>query len=356
MQGNDCAMTNQSWIIILSHVDLYTLRPIDFSSNPVKTVKLTIIIHDNSIIEANSWTDVIKIRSPYVRISQNSLIDDALSSPGFIKYCSSSRIDTNNMDILKLQKHSSTFNNFVTVSYNNNRIKCPSPARLSHLSDTELFEKQYTGDIKINSSLIKDLFALQRASEIREENAYKMFSYIVKEAPKLYKSIQMKIGKLSIGKPHVVPIKHLKEYLNLKNNVIIPKWLEKQSDFYFLDMPFTVHPIIRPELFKYKNMYIEVCFDNSDHTSFELYPISITKEMFDEIKTGEKVTDPSNIVSLGKIFNIEVLYKDIKPTVTSYGLGENSFYWKLEDDALNMKTWRRTFAILEVPKGENKLK
>jgi hypothetical protein len=327
----------------------------DFEKIPDEDIQAKIPLTALRPVNFGSW----RVRE-LVPIKTTAMVKEATSDLMFVRYSKNVGIDVRTVNWSKLKKVVPGYARYVKANFAAGLTLYPVPPKLGHLAGTELFVERPGGKVLINRPLAKKFAVWQSTGHLDdvryERHAYGFYEELEKESPKLFKLLRYEIGEVTLGKPHVVPVQRLKQYLKAKENVNVPEWLTGQADFYFLDIPFTIHSIVKPNIYKYEHVLLEVNFKNPNHTCYEMYPIAVIEEMPPvklEFGLEPEVRKGDVIVSLGRIFNLELIYRNLRPTVTSYGVGENRFYWKIEGNALKMKTWRRVFALAEVPKGDD---
>jgi hypothetical protein len=89
----------------------------------------------------------------------------------------------------------------------------------------------------------------------------------------------------------------------------------------------------------------------------ELAPLRFGNEQDVKVASGTpevKIETPRGAINLGKIFNQEISYKVMKPTIIGTGLQASEFGWALSDDAIDMSA-KRFVAVIGVPKKSKTL-
>jgi len=340
---------------ILDTVNLYSTRTISFDTLVVWRDQ-TLPDHLSFFSGSNlMWSDLAMARGVELSLPQDALIRGALASADFTEYCTMRGENISTLSWDSFKNLGSSYNHFLSENVSKGIVQPVGLTKVEYFANTELFSELPGGLVLLNGPLARKLLSARKPFQMMESQAFKYFDSMIGDYPRLFDKLKINVGKLSIGRTEVIPLKLCKKYLRAKKDIEMPPWLGINSDLYLLVLPFTIHPAERPERFKYEYIYFQVNLKDKEHVAYELYPIAVTKEsppVRIESTIEPQIKKGQIIASMGKLFHIELIYIDLKPIITSYGVGENNFYWRLEGEALKMKRWRKMYALIQVPKRE----
>jgi hypothetical protein len=127
------------------------------------------------------------------------------------------------------------------------------------------------------------------------------------------------------------------------------------SDYYLITIPFTLHPLSRDR--GYRRVKLELRMDDPKITAFKLIPDALQTQ--EDVKRGFDLSGALKKagVELEGSGSYSVAYRNLQPLLSSFGLGEHSFYWLLQAQAGNPVTLgaRTMLVLLEVPAGTAKV-
>ena len=180
-----------------------------------------------------------------------------------------------------------------------------------------------------------------RESPIVAQKKFTTAKARIAQYPLLSKATEFIAGQVSFGMPKVFTRteKKLEVPISLLNGADV-YWIEFAVSFRDLDasqMEELTFGVITPE----------------DTIALELIPLRHEKEMTTKTTKSSPDLDVSAGgfgVKVGKVYEQEVVFKTMMPTVLAEGLQEHSFSWSLRDEAVQ-KGSKRFIGVLQVPKG-----
>ena len=163
----------------------------------------------------------------------------------------------------------------------------------------------------------------------------------IREYDALAKSILENVGDITFGKPVV--------YKATEKDPVVPESINHEFDVYWLDLRATFREMDQEEI---DEMVINYATPRGT-VALELIPLQYSQEFAVSKEFGApeiSVELGGNVLTVGEFFRKTVAYKELKPTVVAFGLGETRFSWALRDQAVRAGS-HKFVAIVGVPKG-----
>jgi hypothetical protein len=152
-------------------------------------------------------------------------------------------------------------------------------------------------------------------------------------------------GFASFGRPLVTTAEEEK--------LVIPKSIAAEGDIYMVK--FAVSFRFEEALIRIEDIQ-RLAFSVTgpvEILALELIPLRFDREMsITKIASSPeiKVQHGPNAMEIGKVYEQQIVYKILKPTIVAEGLQESAFAWSMADEAVQLGA-KRFIAILQVPKG-----
>ena len=251
--------------------------------------------------------------------------------------------------------------NLYSAAYDNMIV---DPMLVSSLPKTEIFKSDevltYTthvggkevecikADPTAFASFADSYCALAEAEGMEPTHAQHSFEYasdIMASYPLLREAAEFEAGQVSFGKPVI--------FSSNEKKLVIPESITSKGDVYWTTLALSFYDIEINDI----EELIFVVTAPPEIFALELIPLRFDKEMNVTriISSPEiKVKFGANVVELGKVYEQQVVYKSLKPTIVAYGLQENKFSWSMVDEAIQLGS-KRFVALIQVPKGRESL-
>lgn len=127
------------------------------------------------------------------------------------------------------------------------------------------------------------------------------------------------------------------------------------SDYYLVTIPFTLHPLSRDR--GYRRVKLELRMNDPKVTAFKLIPDALQSQ--EDVKRGFDLSGSLKKagVELEGSGSYSIAYRNLQPLLSSFGLGESSFYWVLEAQAGHPVDLgaRKMLVLIEAPAGTAKV-
>lgn len=241
---------------------------------------------------------------------------------------------------------------------------CVDPLLMISLPDTEIFKSdkpvtfvdQVGGkeielievDPKAFETFKYSYTLLSSASSLPSYQAHQSFKYAnasMASLPFLAAATEFNAGRVTFGKPII--------YTSEEQRLVIPQSIISTNDVYWIEFAVS---------------YRDIDFQNIEKLTFgviaptgvvalDLIPLRFDKE----ISVTRTISSPKikaqygdKAVELGKVYEQQVVYKSLKPTIIAEGLQESEFMWSLTEDSVQPGS-KRFIGIISVPKGKESL-
>jgi hypothetical protein len=164
-------------------------------------------------------------------------------------------------------------------------------------------------------------------------------------APALKTVATFKGGNITFGKPMVYGPREAK--------LEVPETISRVHDIYAVYFAASFRDI---DMEDFDSITIEIS-PQAESIALDLIPLRYDQEIANTITSGIPgfKTGAGGInVELGSLYQKQVVFKSLKPTVTAFGLQERDFSWSLSGDARHLGSVR-FMVILGGPKGSTQL-
>lgn len=220
------------------------------------------------------------------------------------------------------------------------------PRTKSNSPGTAQFASLSSADSRVLLKL-KDLHQVDFDSDATSHvsQSYTKARMAVLASSALGQSLPVNIGKVTFGTP--IPRKPREIGLS------VPAFESRNYDVYWIEIATTFRELNLNDIEKLK---LEVVFPENA-IALELLPKNITVESTDTIVTSNPTVEMEVgkvKVSIGEFYKHTVEYKNLKPTVISYGLREREFGWELSESAKQLGS-HMFVAIVGVPKNAKQI-
>jgi hypothetical protein len=179
-----------------------------------------------------------------------------------------------------------------------------------------------------------------KAETTQYAHAYATYAGLKQKYPLLLKQVEVKVGQVSFGKPLV--------FSAVTKKLNVPAEWQAQYQVFWLQLAVSLHDFSADEI---KQLTFLVSTPG-ECVAAELAPFKVEREVDTkrDLQTPEvKIEHQGTSVSIGKIMEEEVTYKNLIPTLLASGLQESDFSWSMTDDAIHQGS-HRFIVILLVPK------
>lgn len=234
------------------------------------------------------------------------------------------------------------------------------PALVAGLADTELFKSMkpkkhvafsqgvpidYLAANKAEYRLFKTSYgALDGAWQLPAGQAKTKFaqaSGVLASMPYLNEVSRFLAGQVTFGKPVV--------YTAAEKKLVLPSSLTASGEVYWIELAVSFREV---EIAKFERFTFSVTAQ-AGIIAVELIPLRFEKG----VETKRTVASPDikikygeGAVEIGRVFEQQIVYTSLKPTIVAGGLQESDFSWSMMDDAMQPGA-RRFVAVIQVPKG-----
>jgi hypothetical protein len=161
--------------------------------------------------------------------------------------------------------------------------------------------------------------------------------------------LPIKQAEVSIGRPQVYRAEPSPDIAGR----LLPGPDGRPWRFYLVVFPFTLHPL--PGRSAYQSVTFSVALGEPAVTAFELLPDRVIdpEEHRRTVKLGFKL--PLKLAEVEASAQDEVVLKELRPRITSFGIGESRFYWSFTNEAGVELGSRRVAAIIQMPQAVHSL-
>jgi hypothetical protein len=167
----------------------------------------------------------------------------------------------------------------------------------------------------------------------------------VRQYTPLQESLLQSIGEITFGIPIV--------YSASEKGLAIPESLRKKYDVYWVDFAVTFRGMNPKGL---AEMVVNYALPEGS-VAIEIVPLEygVDESHQESVNAPDVGIDYGGAkITVGEFFKTTVSYKYLRPTVIGYGLGQRTFSWQLEDEAIRSGS-HRFAAIIGVPKNTHEV-